>query len=146
MLKSLFSFAVAVIFCATPVAAADLQSNPPPAQPKQCPGRLENVQGEVFVNRGAGFSPASSNTTVRAGDTVLANDGGTAVVGYADGTSTPVVPGNAVRVPYNEPCGASAFDPLPLLWGAAVVGGITAAIVLSQRHEGEHPPPSPISP
>ena len=74
---------------------------------------LDAVQGNVFVNQGAGFKPAQGGATLEIGDAVMVKAGGTASLIYADGCSTAVAVGAVVSVGAQSPCATRASYPKP---------------------------------
>ena len=122
---------------------------------------LEDIQGEVLVNRGGGYKHVHGPVVLKAGDTiVVAKRGASAVLSYDDGCKVPVDFGSAVvavaGVP--SPCGPTAsyqppagltgspgapggVDGTTLAVGAVVVGGGVGAAVLllSGDHERDRP-------
>jgi hypothetical protein len=93
---------------------------------------LEEIRGEVTINRGEGFQRVSGPTEARAGDLLVANPGGSAKLVYSDGCPVRVVPGTVVRVGAKSPCKAMYYAGLeepertlgiwPFVVGAGVVG------------------------
>lgn len=136
MRLSIFSVALATTVCLSlPCDAATLQS----------------VAGQVAINSGAGYKPASSGSQANVGDVVMARPGSRAQLVYADGCKVPVNPGAVVTVAAESPCAGAYAQAGPqclpgdlrwecnavnyLLGGAVVAGGITAAILLSQKKD-----------
>src|SRR5919108_4809062 len=111
---------------------------------------LEDIQGEVLVNRGGGYKHVHGPVVLKAGDTiVVVKRGDSAVLSYDDGCKVPVDFGSTVLavagVP--SPCGPTAsyqapawltgspgapggVDATTLPVGAVVVGGAIGAAVL----------------
>jgi hypothetical protein len=90
--------------------------------------KLANVSGSVLVNQDGRFVPAKSSTALRAGDRVLAMNGG-ATLAYADGCTVTVAPRTM----------ATITD------GAACAGGKGVTRV-QYGNEGVPPPPPPAGP
>ena len=73
---------------------------------------LQPMQGDVLVNRGAGFQPVVKPTTVGVGDSIMVSAKGSAQVVYNEQCSVDVRPGSVVTVALEPPCKKSAaFDP-----------------------------------
>jgi hypothetical protein len=110
---------------------------------------LEDIQGEVLVDRGGGFDIINGPTTLNPGDTVIANPGSYAQVVYDGACKVPVQPGNVIAVHKEAPCngggesgGGGGMSTTTLLVGGAVVGlGAGAAVLLTQG--GDDAPASP---
>ena len=67
---------------------------------------LQNVTGNVVVNKGQGFEPARNNTEVLPGDQVVIGPGAGAVLNYSAGCSVPVPMETVVTVSAQAPCTA----------------------------------------
>jgi len=114
---------------------------------------LEGIQGEVLVDRGGGFDVAPGPTTLKPGDTVIANPGGVAQIVYDSECKVPVQPGSVIAVRKESPCsqkkvaeveggGGGGLSTTTVLVGGAVVGlGAGAAVLLTQG--GNDKPASP---
>ena len=61
-------------------------------------------QGEVLVNRGTGFKPATQPMEVSAGDQVMVKPKGRGHVVYPDGCTVKVAPGAVFTVGDKSPC------------------------------------------
>jgi hypothetical protein len=83
----LFAFAVTVI-AATSAAAATVTTE----------------QGEVLVNRGTGFKPATQPMEVSSGDQVMVKPKGRGHVVFPDGCTVKVAPGAVFTVGDKSPC------------------------------------------
>ena len=83
----LFAFAVTIIVATGAVAAT-----------------VMTEQGEVLVNRGTGFKPATQPMEVSAGDQVMAKPKGRGNVVYPDGCIVNVVPGVVFTIADKSPC------------------------------------------
>jgi hypothetical protein len=113
---------------------------------------LDAVQGEVLVNRGAGYQVVRGPTSLKPGDSVIVNPGSSAQITYADGCSVPVEMGSVKTVGEQSPCvtqgtgpqGPGGLNATTLAIGAVAVGGIAgAAVLLSQGGgDGEDKPAS----
>lgn len=94
-----------------------------------------NVKGgEVFIDRGKGYTPVRGSTQGQAGDTVMALAGGAGEIVYSDGCRQPVDVGAVVTIGEASPCGAANLgypDHTLILGGLVVAGGVAAAIALS---------------
>jgi hypothetical protein len=109
---------------------------------------LEDIQGEVLVDRGGGFDIVSGPTTLSPGNTVIANPGSQAQIVYDSTCKVPVVPGAVVAVHNQSPCNGGgesqggSMSATTLLVGGAVVGlGAAAAVLLTSG--GDDKPASP---
>jgi hypothetical protein len=100
---------------------------------------LESIQGQVMINTGSGYRFVSGTVELKAGDMVVANDGGAALLFYGDGCSVPVQAGTVVTVSEQSPCattpqqgstGVQGLTPSTLAIGAVVVGGGVGAALL----------------
>ena len=60
---------------------------------------LDPVKPQVSINRGEGFKPVTTPTSVSSGDRVMAGPGGHGKIVYADGCVVDVYPGNVLTVP-----------------------------------------------
>ena len=90
--------------------------------------------GEVFVDRGSGFSPIRGSLAVTPGAVVMAKVGGTAEVVYDDGCRQAVDVGTVVTVGQVSPCAANApagDTTVYIIGGLAVAAGVGLAIALS---------------
>lgn len=118
---------------------------------------VESIQGNVLINRGEGYQPATAQAQISAGDLIMASPGGSADVVYYDGCRVTVQPGAVVAIARKPPCGAGSMMHLgagsykdsPMVFedsiappiggslvGALALGGI-AAIVLLQDDGNE---------
>lgn len=105
------------------------------------------VAGPVSVNTGSGFRPVTGTVEVNPGDRILVGNGGSAQIVYSASCSTGVSPGAVATVAASAPCTATTPN-VPtnaVLIGAAVAGGVGAAVALSQSG-GSTPAPRPASP
>jgi hypothetical protein len=114
-------------------------------------------QGIVLVNHGNGYQNVTEPTTVKPGDILVVNPGGSAQLTYPDGCSVPVAVGTVVTVGTQSPCatqgsltptqgtspaGAVVPDSTglgDLLLGVTVAGGAVAALVLTQPDKAASP-------
>lgn len=90
--------------------------------------------GEVFIDRGKGYTPVKGSTNGSAGDTVMVLAGGAGEVVYSDGCRQPVDVGAVVTISEASPCGAANVgyaDHTLIIGGLVVAGGVAAAIALS---------------
>ena len=95
-LLSLFAFSVGLLVGSSAFAAS-LETS------------LEEVRGEVSINRGDGFQRITGRTNPRAGDLLLASPGGSAKLVYSDGCPVRVTPGTVIRVAAKSPCKAMYY-------------------------------------
>lgn len=100
---------------------------------------VQSVQGQVSVNRGAGYQPARSGAPAKPGDVVMASPGGSAQVAYPDGCVVNVSPGAVVKIQASSPCSGAyaqvteAMDWTPyIVGGVLVAGAVTGVILLTQ--------------
>ncbi len=109
---------------------------------------LENVYGEVLVDRGGGFDPAPGPTALNPGNTVIANPGSSAVIVYSADCTVPVQPGAVIGVLDSPPCGSngasstggsSSFSTSTLLIGGAVAGLAAGAAILLTSGDDDSP-------
>ena len=100
---------------------------------------VEVVQGQVSLNRGAGYTRISGLTKAKAGDMVMASPNGRARVAYGNGCILEVEPGTVVTVPPDASCNPSsagiATRPHYIIGGLVIAGGVGAAILLSERQQ-----------
>ena len=95
---------------------------------------LEAVRGEVSINRGEGFQRVTGPTKARAGDLLLASQGGSAKLVYSDGCPVRVIPGTVVRVGATSPCKATYYAGLEEpertlgIWPFVVGAGVVALV------------------
>ena len=68
---------------------------------------LSDVAGQVAINKGDGFQRVEGTTQARAGDLIVARQGGRANLTYEDGCLVKVRPGSPVRVSAKSPCNAT---------------------------------------
>jgi hypothetical protein len=108
---------------------------------------VETVKGEVMINRGEGFKPASNGVQAKAGDLLMANAGGRAKLTYPGGCQINILPGRVVSVAKKPPCTAASLvgedatgrdvNPVvPFAIGAAIGWGIFCATVYCRDHGG----------
>jgi hypothetical protein len=112
--------------------------------------QLGTVKGSVMINQGGAYVKASSGTVLRAGDRIVAMEGGAAQLQYADGCSISVGSTAMATVGASSPCGAGLVrsaqpaqlfetDILPLIIVTAII--IAGAIAISDGPDD--PPTSP---
>ena len=125
---------------------------------------LDGINGQVLVNRGGTYRIVKEPMELKAGESVLANPGGSAVVSYTDGCNVPVAPGSIVAVAAASPCAAAmshdgaapagvggssqtygfnGVDGTTLGVGALVVGGVVGAAALIAVGRDRDQPASP---
>jgi hypothetical protein len=121
---------------------------------------VDGVQGQVEINRGAGFTPVVAGTDAKVGDILMANPGGSARVVYPDGCAVEIRPGGVVSIGAQSPCHArysvgecQNSDPkdlrpceapfvhslLPFAIGTAIAGG--AFLISSENDDNGRPKP-----
>lgn len=95
---------------------------------------VANIQGQTLLNAGSGYRQLVGATEAGAGSKVMANPGGQAQVTYPDGCVVTVNPGQVYTIAPASPCSQGAA-PLgsPYAIGAALVGGVAAAVILSTK-------------
>lgn len=67
---------------------------------------LQNVTGNVVVNRGEGFEPVKGSVELVPGDQVVVGPGGTATLSYGGGCNVPVGVETVAAVAATAPCAA----------------------------------------
>jgi hypothetical protein len=92
--------------------------------------------GDVFIDRGSGYTKVSGGAEAKAGDTVMVMAGSTAEIIYSDGCRQAVDVGAVVVVGETSPCAAlnpttGGVDYTLVIGGVVVAGGVAAAIALS---------------
>ena len=98
---------------------------------------LSNAEGTVSVNRGGGFQPASSGTTISSGDRVRVGSGGSVNIVYANGCSTRVGSSQVAVVLATPPsCQAARLKDGGLVVGA----GVGIAVALSNNDNNQVSP------
>jgi len=65
---------------------------------------VEPVQGNVYVSHGQGFAPIKSHVQAKAGDSVMVDPGGSAVIVYGDHCKVSVQPGTIATIASSSPC------------------------------------------
>jgi hypothetical protein len=65
---------------------------------------VEPVQGTVYVSHGQGFTQIKSRVQAKAGDSVMVDPGGSAVIVYNDRCKVTVQPGEIATVAASSPC------------------------------------------
>ena len=112
--------------------------------------QLGAVKGAVMINQGGAYVTASSGTVLRAGDRIVAMEGGAAQLQSADGCAISVGSTAMATVGASSPCGAGLVrsaqpaqlfegDILPLIIVTAII--IAGAIAISDGPDD--PPTSP---
>ncbi len=108
---------------------------------------VTSVQGNVSINRGAGYAPVNSGTGAASGDKVMAAKNSVGQIAYDNGCVVEVLAGQVVTVLADPPCatGASFLGGGigPVIIGAVVVGGAVAAIAASGNDSDDDAPASP---
>lgn len=116
---------------------------------------LEAIKGGVLVSRaGSSYKAVSQPTPLNAGDSVIANPGGTAKVVFGNGCVDTIEPGMVYRVPDTPLCHTGSYtygslkDAVPvvaetrdytaLAVGTAVAGGVGIAILASSDDDDDH--------
>ena len=97
------------------------------------------ANGQLLVDNGAGFQPASAGMTLKPGDRVMAKADGKGSIVY-EGCAVDVVAGSVVTVQQATPCVTTGSTAAPaaaaaggistgglILGGAVIAGGIAAA-------------------
>ena len=126
---------------------------------------LEQVSGDVSVNRGSGYLPVKGSISLKPGDTLMAGPGASGQVVYDGSCRVPVEPGALHVVAAKSPCSRQAewsppsklggcslkgdnsncrIEPEPdrhhhLLIGAAVIGAGVGAIILLNDDDKDLP-------
>ena len=121
---------------------------------------VEVIQGQVSINRGSGFQPATGATQANFGDFVMASPGGKGRIVYSGACAVDVYPGAVVAVRQGActvakpmmlgpACDPSRDDkclappPAPgtpwyVIPAAAVLGAAAACVGFCQEEEHEH--------
>jgi len=125
---------------------------------------VEPVQGNVYVSHGQGFAQIKGRVEGKAGDSVMVDPGGSAVIVYADKCKVTVQPGAIATIAPSSPCkpcpppvaqnctGSSCTEPcvyLPvaqepgfganLFIGAAAATGLGFGIAALAKHHAASP-------
>lgn len=98
-----------------------------------CAATVNNLGGQVLVNRGGGFRPVLGASEAGPGAQVVANPGGLGNVTYPDGCTVTVNPGEVYTIAPASPCATGNTGINGYAVGALVVGGAIAGIVISQQ-------------
>jgi hypothetical protein len=69
---------------------------------------VQPIQGNVLINRGAGYQSVTQQIVATVGDAVMVSKDGSALVVYDDQCSISVKPGNVVTVAAVPPCQKTA--------------------------------------
>ena len=91
------------------------------------------ISGSVMVNRGESFVPASNGVQIGQGHQVMAMEGGSAIIRFADNCDLKVEPGTVVTLADRSPCAGwipmvEAVGPSNVaLGGGAAAGGAGGA-------------------
>ena len=110
------------------------------------------VEGNVSINRGAGFKPVNGGTGAAKGDRVMAAANSVGQITYDNGCVEEVRAGRTVTVKEPPPCvpgatgdaaGILGGGVAPVVIGAALVGGVVAAIASGNNSGGGDAPASP---
>jgi hypothetical protein len=78
---------------------------------------LTTVQGGVLVNQGDGFKAVKGALSLKVGDAVMVQLGGSAQIVFADGCQYSAAPGSATAITAQSPCAARASFPKPSFSG-----------------------------
>jgi hypothetical protein len=70
--------------------------------------RLSKASGQVLINRGHGFQPATAGMVLRPGDRVLVVGGGQASVSYSGGCGMLLPTGSMATISTLDPCRSGA--------------------------------------
>lgn len=110
-----------------------------------CLAATVTPNGDVYIDRGAGYQQVVGPTEANTGDVVMAMAGGTATISYDNGCLQTVDVGAVAVISEPPPCAANltstpGIDYTLVIGGVAVAGGIAAAIALSGDDD---PPASP---
>jgi hypothetical protein len=122
---------------------------------------LDGIQGQVLVNRGGGYKRVRGPMVLKAGDSVVANSAGSAIVSYDDGCNVAVKSGAvvtiaagpspcAVQVGFKAPAGLTGSPGAPqpggedgtTLAALAVGGAIGATAFFLSRDDDDKRRPS----
>jgi hypothetical protein len=97
---------------------------------------VQELDEQVFVNRGEGFRGIAGSTEAAPGSLVMAGNTGRAQIIYDNGCKVIVEPGQTVEIQELPPRCRGAGWLLP----AAIVGGVITAIVITEDDD------KPVSP
>jgi hypothetical protein len=92
-------------------------------------------QGQVLLNRGAGYQRVMGSVQAGPGAMLVANPGGGGQIVYPDGCVVEVVPGSVYTIADQSPCqnGTSIVNSTTLAVGAvALGGGVALGLLLAQ--------------
>ena len=87
---------------------------------------VESLSGTVRVNQGSGYSTVRGSSTVKAGDSVMADLRGSGKITYDDGCVVEVKPGAVVTIGDTSPCTRQAALPIKPGTGLLVAAGAAA--------------------
>lgn len=93
---------------------------------------LEQVKGQIAINRGQGYQGVAQITQANPGDMVMASPNSSGKITYEDGCVVDVKPEAVVAVQAQSPCKTGRFGVRPgyLIVGALVVGGVAGGLAL----------------
>lgn len=119
---------------------------------QQASAQLGAVSGQVMLGQDGAYAKAGAGAALKAGDRLLATDGSSAELRYADGCVVNLLPGAMATVGAKSPCAAAgpglvgAAQPMQLTTAGLVWGivGLTALIlVVDELTEDDDDPVSP---
>ena len=127
--RSLLATSIASLILTTAVGAATVQPD-----------------GNILINSGKGYKPASSATEALPGDSVLVKSGKARIV-YNSGCSVEIEVGKAYTVlpegkcvvPANPAAGIAGIAPEIIIGGAAIAGGVVAVVSASGGSKSSSP-------
>lgn len=116
--------------------------------------QVTSTQGSVAVDQNGKIAPASSSTTLSAGDRVVSMAGSSAQIKFSDGCVIDVRANAMATVGSTSPCAGSGLvgksAPMELgglngFWGAAAVFGLGAILIAAyaSSKSNDHDPVSP---
>ena len=91
------------LFCILATGCAALAASPSWA------AVIESGVGDLTINQGQGFKPASPGATANVGDAVMVGPGGRATVVYDDGCRVPVQAGAVSTIAPLSPCASGSY-------------------------------------
>jgi len=109
---------------------------------------VEPVQGDLSLNRGAGFQKIESRVQANVGDSVMVGAGGAANLVYSDGCQVNIQPGSVVSITPLSPCASGSlaqdggFNTGAVVGTALFVAGVGLGVYGYTQAKGQ----APISP
>ena len=98
---------------------------------------LEQVSGDIAINRGSGYLPAKGFAVLKSGDTIMASPGASAEVVYDSNCRVSVEPGVLHVVAAKSPCATQTEWSPPSKLGCSLKGDSSGCYIKPD-------PPSPL--